>query len=345
MTTDLTNGTKKIDLGNMHWYDDITHNWELLDRLIGIVQSLNIDNIPTKTSDLTNDLGFVTEDSLTDVNNGTLNLQRNGATIGTFKANQPTDVTVNFKVPTKTSELTNDKHFVTLEELPNSGAGTGTLTIKKNNAVQGTFTPTQDENVTINLTVPLKVSELINDTGFITNAGIPSKTSQLTNDTGFITNADISIPTKTSQLTNDTGFITNADISIPSKTSQLENDSGFITNAAIPTKTSQLTNDSGFITNADISIPSKTSQLTNDSGFITNAAIPTKTSQLTNDSGFITNAGIPTKTSQLTNDSGFAIDANIVHKNNNETINGDKTFNDKVICKNLYINGYKCTIE
>jgi len=286
MTTDLTNGTKKIDVGNMHWYDDITHNWELLDRLIGIVQSLNIDNIPTKTSDLTNDLGFVTEDSLTDVNNGTLNLQRNGATIGTFKANQPTDVTVNFKVPTKTSELTNDKHFVTLEELPNSGAGTGTLTIKKNNAVQGTFTPTQDENVTINLTVPLKVSELI----------------------------------------NDTGFITNADISIPSKTSQLTNDSGFITNAAIPTKTSQLTNDTGFITNADISIPSKTSQLTNDSGFITNAAIPTKTSQ-------------------LTNDSGFAIDANIVHKNNNETINGDKTFNDKVICKNLYINGYKCTIE
>ena len=286
MTTDLTNGTKKIDIGNMHWYDDITHNWELLDRLIGIVQSLNIDNIPTKTSDLTNDLGFVTEDSLTDVNNGTLNLQRNGATIGTFKANQPTDVTVNFKVPTKTSELTNDKHFVTLEELPNSGAGTGTLTIKKNNAVQGTFTPTQDENVTINLTVPLKVSELINDTGFITNAGIPSKTSQLTNDTGFITNADISIPTKTSQLTNDSGFITNADISIP-----------------------------------------------------------TKTSQLTNDSGFITNAAIPTKTSQLTNDSGFAIDANIVHKNNNETINGDKTFNDKVICKNLYINGYKCTIE
>ena len=274
MTTDLTNGTKKIDIGNMHWYDDITHNWELLDRLIGIVQSLNIDNIPTKTSDLTNDLGFVTEDSLTDVNNGTLNLQKNGATIGTFKANQPTDVTVNFKVPTKTSELTNDKHFVTLEELPNSGAGTGTLTIKKNNAVQGTFTPTQDEDVTINLTVPLKVSELINDTGFITNAGIPTKTSQLTNDTGFITNADISIPTKTSQLTND-------------------------------------------------------------SGFITNAGIPTKTSQLTNDSGFITNAGIPTKTSQLTNDSGFAIDANIVHKNNNETINGDKTFNDKVICKRI----------
>ena len=244
MTTDLTNGTKKIDRGNMHWYDDITHNWELLDRLIGIVQSLNIDNIPTKTSDLTNDLGFVTEDSLTDVNNGTLNLQKNGATIGTFKANQPTDVTVNFKVPTKTSELTNDKHFITLEELPNSGAGTGTLTIKKNNAVQGTFTPTQDENVTINLTVPLKVSELINDTGFITNA-----------------------------------------------------------------------------------------------------SIPTKTSQLTNDSGFITDANIPTKTSQLENDSGFAIDNNIVHKNNNETINGDKTFNDKVICNNLYINGYKCTIE
>lgn len=43
----------------------------------------------------------------------------------------------------------------------------------------------------------------------------------------------------------------------------------------IPTKTSELTNDSGFITSSDIpTIPTKTSQLTNDSGFITAADIP-----------------------------------------------------------------------
>lgn len=50
----------------------------------------------------------------------------------------------------------------------------------------------------------------------------------------------------------------------------------------IPTKTSDLTNDSGFITTA----PTKTSELENDSGFITSA--PTRTSDLVNDSGFIT---------------------------------------------------------
>lgn len=42
-------------------------------------------------------------------------------------------------------------------------------------------------------------------------------------------------------------------------------------------------------------LPTTTSQLTNDSGFITSADLPTKTSDLTNDSGFITSADIITK--------------------------------------------------
>jgi hypothetical protein len=40
-------------------------------------------------------------------------------------------------------------------------------------------------------------------------------------------------------------------------------------------------------------------------------AVPTKTSELTNDSGFLTTADIPTKTSQLTNDSGFITSSDI----------------------------------
>ena len=81
------------------------------------------------------------------------------------------------------------------------------------------------------------------------------------------------VPTKTSDLINDSGFITEDDIPpIPEKTSDLTNDSGFITSndiPLIPEKTSDLTNDSGFITSNDIPpIPEKTSDLTNDSGFI-----------------------------------------------------------------------------
>ena len=140
---------------------------------------------------------------------------------------------------------------------------------------------------------------------------IPTKTSDLINDAGFLT--DVNIPTKTSDLVNDSGYITSA--ILPTKTSDLTNDSGFITSAAlqpyalssnVPSKTSELTNDSGYITNANI--PTKTSDLVNDSGFLTSANIPTKTSDLTNDSGFITLSdipAIPTATSDLTNDSGF----------------------------------------
>lgn len=42
-------------------------------------------------------------------------------------------------------------------------------------------------------------------------------------------------------------------------------------------------------------LPTKTSELSNDSGFITSSDVPTKTSDLTNDSGFITSADIITK--------------------------------------------------
>ena len=115
-------------------------------------------------------------------------------------------------IPTKVSELQNDKNYAELS------------------------------------TVPTKTSDLINDSNFATVSQIPTKTSDITNDSGFITAANV--PTKTSQIENDSGFITTANV--PTKTSQLENDSGFITTANVPTKTSDITNDSGFITAADI---------------------------------------------------------------------------------------------
>ena len=64
-------------------------------------------------------------------NNGTLTIQKNGASVATFGANQNTDATVNITVPTKVSELTNDAGYTT-----NTGTVTG---VKINGA---TKTPT-----------------------------------------------------------------------------------------------------------------------------------------------------------------------------------------------------------
>ena len=52
-------------------------------------------SVPTKTSQLQNDSGFITSSSLPTVNNGTLTIQQNGTTVGTFTANQSGNTTVN----------------------------------------------------------------------------------------------------------------------------------------------------------------------------------------------------------------------------------------------------------
>lgn len=106
--------------------------------------------VPTKTSDLTNDSGFLdsvawgdvtgkptlatvaTSGSYNDlsnkptiptVNNATLTIQKNGTTVGTFTANASSNATANITVPTKTSDVTNDSGFLTPSTLPIAGAG------------------------------------------------------------------------------------------------------------------------------------------------------------------------------------------------------------------------------
>jgi hypothetical protein len=68
-----------------------------------------------------------------DSHNGVLTIQKNGADIGTFSANQETDETINIEVP---------------------DVNNGTLTIQKNGSTVGTFSANQETNETINIVVP-----------------------------------------------------------------------------------------------------------------------------------------------------------------------------------------------
>ena len=218
--------------------------------------------------------------------------------------------------------ITGDNLEVDLNSLT---PGNGIFTLNVNGEYLTAFSANQKTDLSANIQVPTKTSDLDNDAEFITlndvpSVDVPSKVSQLQNDSGFITLNDVNIPTKVSQLQNDSGYLTSADVTVPTvptNVSEFNNDAGYLTNADlnVPTKTSELTNDSGFVTLNDFDIPSKTSDLTNDSGFITlndvpSVNVPTKVSQLQNDSGYLTSADlpqaeIPTKTSDLTNDSGF----------------------------------------
>lgn len=88
-STVLPNGIIIPEKYSRDWYNDLYHNWQELDNLLGA----------------------------SGPGDGTLTIQQNGTTVDTFTANSSTDKTVNISVPAKTSDLSNDSGFLTLESL------------------------------------------------------------------------------------------------------------------------------------------------------------------------------------------------------------------------------------
>lgn len=122
--------------------------------------------IPSKTSQLTNDSGFISTLPYIPAaaNDGVLTIKKNGSPVQTFSANQANSVEADITVPTKISELTNDEGFITSASLPT--VNNATLTIQKNGSNVATFTANSASNATANITVPTKTSDLTNDSGF-----------------------------------------------------------------------------------------------------------------------------------------------------------------------------------
>lgn len=118
--------------------------------------------------------------------------------------------------------------------------------------------------------------------------------------------ASSDIPTQTSQLMNDSGYITNETDNLANYYKKSETytkdevDAKAFPGGDIPTKTSDLTNDSGFITKSvnDLENYYKKTETYNqseaDEKFAEKAEIPTNTSDLNNDSGYITEIPVAT---------------------------------------------------
>ena len=83
--------------------DKIIKKVVLKDPVTGVYLHPETDiTVPTKVSDLTNDAGYITA---SDVGNGTLTVQKNGTSVGTFTANTSTDKTINITVPTSAADV------------------------------------------------------------------------------------------------------------------------------------------------------------------------------------------------------------------------------------------------
>lgn len=147
----------------------------------------DLPTIPTKTSDLINDNDFVSENELSDV-----------AFSGSY-----VDLSNTPDIPTDVSELDNDVGYITkdvndltnytlssnlstvattgdYDDLTNKPTiptvNNGALTIQINGSTVNTFTANSSVDVTTNITVPTKMSDLTNDTGFVTNSDLSNLT-------------------------------------------------------------------------------------------------------------------------------------------------------------------------
>lgn len=266
--------------------------------------------VPTLTSDLTNDSGFVTDTDYASastggvvkvgaglsITNGVLSVTGGGvadAVEWTNVLNRPSTVSywtndagyiTSADLPTKTSDLTNDgsdgtSTYVEADDLATvatSGSyndlsnkptiptvNDATITIQRNSTNVDSFTVNASQNKSINIVVPTKTSDLTNDSNFATTSQIPTKTSDLTNDgadgTSTYVEADGLAAVATSGSYTDLSnkpTIGNATLTIQKNGTNVQTFTANATsnktaNITVPTKTSDLTNDSDFVSNTD----------------------------------------------------------------------------------------------
>ena len=239
--------------------------------------------VPTKVSDLTNDSGYITGISSTmvvsalgytpvnpsslatvatsgsyndlsnkptipTVNNATLTIKRNGTSVGTFTANASTDKAIDISVPTKVSDLTNDSGFISgitstmvtnaLGFTPYDSANPSGYQANVIETVKVNGTALAPTSKAVNVTVPTKVSDLTNDSGFIT--GISS--TMVVNALGFTPYS----------AANPSGYQANVIETVKVNGVALTPSSKAV-NVTVPTKVTDLTDHANYVLSSSLS--------------------------------------------------------------------------------------------
>lgn len=108
-----------VDLGTVITaHQDISGKQDKLSTQTAYTSKGSATKVPQITTNSLGQVTGITEVTITQptVNNGTLTIQKNGASVGTFTANQSGNSTANITVPTKTSDLANDNDFITSDD-------------------------------------------------------------------------------------------------------------------------------------------------------------------------------------------------------------------------------------
>lgn len=215
---------------------------------VGALPSTTV--IPSKTSDLTNDSGFLTSYTETDP---------------VFSASAAAGITAT-DISNWNAKISDDKTWngVSLSTGVSSSTSTYYVPVKSNTTLSGTA------NWLAMAATPTAYAGAKYDANAYLKSTTPSANDNSTKvaTTAYVDAAISTIPTNVSAFTNDSNYITVSDITVSSSGSGnvvtgISKTNGVITytleTVAIPTKTSELTNDSGFITDyteTDPTVPS-----------------------------------------------------------------------------------------
>lgn len=90
-------------------YAQLETKQDIIEDLSAIREGATLGNTALQPNDditnLNNNAGYITSSSLPSVYNGTLTIQKNNESLGTFSANSENDKTINIEVPTKASDI------------------------------------------------------------------------------------------------------------------------------------------------------------------------------------------------------------------------------------------------
>ena len=243
----------------------------------------------------------------TTIGSGNVTIKRNGTAIGTVNANATANSAIDITVPTTAADI---------GALPDSTTiGEAFLTIKRNGTAIGSFGANATAATNIDITVPTKVSELTNDSSFISSISSSDVTTALgytpyssANPSGYQANVIETVKVNGTALTPTSKAI---DITIPA--AQTVGDGNMViqrNGTAVGTFTANQTT----AKTVNISVPTTASDVgaLPDSTTIGSAFLTIKRNGTTIGSfGANATAGtaiditVPTNTSDLTNNSGF----------------------------------------
>lgn len=162
------------------------------------------------------------------IGDGTVTIQKNGINVGEFTLNQVENKAIDLVIPEKVSDIENDLQFVDKQTLftyigdvpeDNSLQDQVNVIAEEQEVAERRIDTLQDLITGGMMGLPeVALSGSYND--LKDKPTIPENLSQLVNDTGFITSEQV-----------EAGYLTEEDL--PTKLSEFENDRGYVTNNAI----------------------------------------------------------------------------------------------------------------